>query len=51
LELHFLIGDQVFLRGGEGDRMTIFIGRGGHCLQLLLFLCDVKFQFYRVYIE
>jgi hypothetical protein len=31
--------------------VTIFIGRGGHCLLLLLLLYDVKFQFYRVYIE
>lgn len=46
LEVYFFVGDHVLLGGREGDRVTIFIGRGGHCLQLLLlFLCDVKFQF------
>jgi hypothetical protein len=32
LELHFLIGDQVFLRGGEGERVAFLIGGGGHGL-------------------
>jgi hypothetical protein len=42
LELHFFIGDQVLLGGRERDRVTIFIGRGGHsCCSF----CDVKFQF------
>jgi hypothetical protein len=33
------------LGGREGDRMTVLVVGGRHCLQLLLFLCDVKFQF------
>jgi hypothetical protein len=32
LELHFLIGDQVFLRGGEGEGVAVMIGGGGHGL-------------------
>ena len=44
-QVYLFVGDQVFLRGGEGERVTVLVVGGRHCLQLLLFLCDVKFQF------
>ena len=43
LELHFLIGDQVFLRGGEGERVAFLIGGGGHGLLFLGSFGDFNF--------
>jgi len=49
LEVYFFVGDQVLLGSRERERMAVFIGGGGH--DSWYRWCDVKFQFYRVYIE
>ena len=37
-QVYLFVGDQVLLGGREGERVTILVVGGRHCLQLLLFL-------------